>query len=1362
MISITPLQVFACDDLLILLWSRNEKLVGKYDVLLDGQPLPRPMLRVECAEDSTYLIAAFVEGISSKRNFSLRIQDAEAIPLAETQCKRVSAFTKKQVSSWTQETRNRIQGALLVQAPKIFPLLSVSTQSRLALLFAQPAVRVIAGPEGWIYLRLRGMATDEPGLMNARIRSAEDKAPDHDESVVTIQTPPPSGGRLGGGGDSKLQQYQDPPSPQPPPAGRGSERLQSVRVLLDGEFLHFFGRTWPQSWKQDRVWLLEADEVLRIPFVFSCPKSSERIASPQDWFAAVLADYSGFPATMRGFAALIPELPGTKPVPSSLRGRIEGIREGWLLGWAYDEARPETALSLRIMVDGSEREAITANLPSPSPSQPTIPNCGFAWKLDLEQWSTSEQHEIRIVSTDSSEDLRGSPLQWGDGWFDGEFELDRKGRLCGWVKERATSQQTLRLSVLVDGVVLREIFPLPEDLENGANRDPHCSFQEAMPNWLFDTHPHSVEIEAINPAGQRGRLEKILTVRAEYRGHIDIATSERVFGWIINTIAPERPVKLDVFLNGKLHDSGVAHYQRPDVVRELILSRCGFDFSLNPPNKNAGSSTVELRIAGTQTRVLEPAFLSTPYEIALRSLITLAQTLNSQSVFHLAGGIEYTEDVGSWARTQIIAQLLNELRREKTIPRQITISPTWTFWLPHRAEKESIVDIIVPVHQGREDTLECIRSVLAAPCQTSTELIVINDASPDPELQEDLRRLSREHGFMLLENRTNLGFVASVNHCMGLHPGRDVVLLNSDTRVTGDWLDRLHSAACSAANIGTVTPFSNNATICSFPEFCRDNPCPDEASARELDALFAASHRGCLVDLPTAVGFCMYIKRSVLEETGLFDEGRWGKGYGEENDFCLRAANLGWRHVAACDVFVAHKGGVSFGEEKESLMERNLGKLNSLYPDYQATVERFMAQDPLARFRNRIQVELLARQTGVSFLFVIHSLGGGTQVAADHLAERLTAEGKSVLELSSISQRHWCLRCHGQPYSLYYRFPADWESLVEDLRTLGVFHIHYHQTMHFPRQIWELPEKLGVRYDFTLHDYLPICPRINLIDESGAYCGDSQFSPQSCTRCVRMNGMDHDLDEKYAEFGGDVAHWRAIYQRLLANARRVFVPSGDTEARIRKHFELPGLSYQPHPEPRRTVTMDQTRKRRFEVAVIGAIGESKGYETLLECVCSAEKEGLPLHFSIIGYTQDNSRLLAYGNVSITGAYRPEEVAGLIRRSGAGVALFLSPWPETYCYTLSEAWSGGLYPVALDIGAIAERIREVGYGEVIPLDSAAKQINQVLMRVFEQEPRGPRAITLGSGMENLFRDYYQLEGESGLRDSSSETAGPAGY
>jgi GT2 family glycosyltransferase len=188
---------------------------------------------------------------------------------------------------------------------------------------------------------------------------------------------------------------------------------------------------------------------------------------------------------------------------------------------------------------------------------------------------------------------------------------------------------------------------------------------------------------------------------------------------------------------------------------------------------------------------------------------------------------------------------------------------------------------------------------------------------------------------------------------MALHPDRDVVLLNSDTEVAPGWLDRLKAHA-AGDGVGTVTPFTNNGTICSYPRAHVLNSLPWGETTASLDAAFASSNRGMSTEIPTAVGFCMYIPRRCLDHVGCFDEARYGTGYGEEVDFCMRAARAGFRHLAAADVFVRHVGEVSFGQGSSDRRARAQATVDELYPEFQPRLREFIARDPLAHQRARV------------------------------------------------------------------------------------------------------------------------------------------------------------------------------------------------------------------------------------------------------------------------------------------------------------------------------------------------------------------------------------------------------------------------
>lgn len=303
-------------------------------------------------------------------------------------------------------------------------------------------------------------------------------------------------------------------------------------------------------------------------------------------------------------------------------------------------------------------------------------------------------------------------------------------------------------------------------------------------------------------------------------------------------------------------------------------------------------------------------------------------------------------------------------------PWQLTVRCDWPLSADYLALRDAVqlappapeaaaVEVIVPVYGGLDHVRRCLTSVMGTIAQVRWHLTVIDDASPDPDVGHWLRQFAALHpGVTVLTNARNLGFVATVNLGMRLAGRRDVVLLNSDTEVAGDWLDRLHRAAHAGARIGTVTPFSNNATICSFPRFCEANELPPGQRTATLHRLFADTHDGLSIEVPTAVGFCMYIRRPCLDETGEFDAETFGAGYGEENDFCLRASARGWRHVHALDTFVYHAGGASFSDRQQALQASALAAMRRLHPDYEDRVREFVSRDPARPYREAIQRSL--------------------------------------------------------------------------------------------------------------------------------------------------------------------------------------------------------------------------------------------------------------------------------------------------------------------------------------------------------------------------------------------------------------------
>src|SRR4029453_11180496 len=315
-----------------------------------------------------------------------------------------------------------------------------------------------------------------------------------------------------------------------------------------------------------------------------------------------------------------------------------------------------------------------------------------------------------------------------------------------------------------------------------------------------------------------------------------------------------------------------------------------------------------------------------------------------------------------------------------------------------------MIDVIIPVYKGVRETRRCIDSVLGSAQHEPLELVVVDDASPDAEIVAYVNELAAAKRITLVRNETNAGFVRSVNRGMSTHLDRDVVLLNSDTEVANDWLDRLRKSVENGSDIGTATPFSNNATICTYPFPGWTGGMPGHLELPALDRLFATANAGRTVELPTAVGSCMYIRRTCLQDVGLFDAERFGRGYGEENDFCLRAANAGWRHVLAGDVFIFHEGAVSFSDERSTRANAAEEALLEVHPDYLRRVREFLLRDPASTLREGVDLARAALGADEATSVLTEQAAHRTQVSA-RLAEVEALPGERIASNARLAAR---------------------------------------------------------------------------------------------------------------------------------------------------------------------------------------------------------------------------------------------------------------------------------------------------------------------------------------------------------------------
>lgn len=663
----------------------------------------------------------------------------------------------------------------------------------------------------------------------------------------------------------------------------------------------------------------------------------------------------------------------------------------------------------------------------------------------------------------------------------------------------------------------------------------------------------------------------------------------------------------------------------------------------------------------------------------------------------------------------------------------------------------SPIDIIIPVYRGFHETRRCIESVLAAPVLADFELVVIEDKSPEGELVEYLSSLSVRGLITLYKNDENLGFVSTVNRGMQLHLERDVLLLNSDTEVVNDWLDRIHAAAYSAEEIGTVTPFSNNATICSYPynNGAGAASLPSGISLTEMDALIAKTNAGQTAEIPTAVGFCMYIKRECLNEVGYFDEKRFGRGYGEENDFSRSAAMLGWSNVLAADVYVLHVGRVSFGTEQSALQKNAMAALLDKHPDYSYTVDAFIRVNPLRFYRAAIDVACSAYQaylvqtemseegventaskisvSGSARLHITHSWGGGierwvndftsvdtqTNFILQSKTDPNAAGAALMLWISTDGRRskiaHWDLATPIRATDIHH---PEYMAILRDLiRQLDVKTLFISSLIGHALEVFRLQLPTVVIF----HDMYPFCPAFF------AYCDGAP-----CTRCdVNSLRNCQQANSMYYFWNNTQPEWWVSFRAQYAIAMaapwvRLVAPTQMAWSRWQRlfpaieHLSCTIISHGVDISP--TVRSDDqpvSIPHRLRVVIPGRLVEHKGLNLVAECLPELTTFADVL---LLGCGGNGWAFVDMPHVEIVFDYQYAELASKIAKFNPDCALLLSIVPETFSYMLSEMQALGVPVVATSLGAYQERIQPGISGWLV--EPTRNAVLQVLYRLDE--------------------------------------------
>ena len=642
-------------------------------------------------------------------------------------------------------------------------------------------------------------------------------------------------------------------------------------------------------------------------------------------------------------------------------------------------------------------------------------------------------------------------------------------------------------------------------------------------------------------------------------------------------------------------------------------------------------------------------------------------------------------------------------------------------------EKNSLPPaIIIPVYNAPDEVKNCLESILQH-TNTSYRVIVINDASTDPRIHELLDYYKNIPFIEIYHNEKNLGFTRTINRGIELADRADVVFLNSDTQVVPCWLRNLQFAAYSGEKIGTVTPFSNNAGAFSVPDIAKENPLPPSLNLAEYGRLVSHISLRAYPTTPTGNGFCMYVRRDCLDEAGLLDAQAFPRGYGEENDFCMRANRLGWIHIIDDATLIYHVRSASFGEEKHELMKQGRKIIDERYPEYTKSVKQLINNESLKQIRERIRhastENSLSKQSGKPrFLFVVATRKGGVpQTNRDLMTALQDRMDAFVLQ----GDPNWVALMHfyqgssielekqdlSSPLHAFPHRSDDYDAIVAawlvrySIELIHIRHIAWHSL-----GLIRIAKKIGIPVVFSFHDFYTACPTVNLLDENYIFCAGT---------CTATKGECRHALWKEKDFPAlkhtGINAWRKNFEEALRECD-VFITTSESTKKILTHVYpfLDGKNFKIIPHGRDFSSFENLMKsyqsnEPIRILLPGNISPSKGEHI----ITALGKLSTTHHFQI--HVLGKAPVNLGKNIITHGVYARDEFAEKVREINPHIGGIFSICAETHSHTLTELWACGIPVIGFDLGAVGDRIKKTG-GGWLAKEMSASGVIEIIQKI----------------------------------------------
>lgn len=763
-------------------------------------------------------------------------------------------------------------------------------------------------------------------------------------------------------------------------------------------------------------------------------------------------------------------------------------------------------------------------------------------------------------------------------------------------------------------------------------------------------------------ASARARLEAVLTEagRERVKGFVDRLDATGVTGWAVDRARPGKPVDLSVYVDGvHLMDVRTSEMRNDVSAAGMRGEHAGFTLTW-PAGLLSDGVIVDVRY----------------------------------KTFNLPLSRSPKRFDGPAAATDRHIGYLDAFREERVLR----------------------TCIIVPIYNAFEAVQDCLLA-LEQRLGIDTEVLLVNDCSTDPRIASLLAEYVDKERFRVYHNPENLGYTRSVNKAIGMCQNMDVVLLNSDTVVTDRWIENLRYCAYSGPKVATVTAFSDNAGAFSSPEIGQFNPLPEGMTAEQFALTVTQSGEGRLLEVPTGNGFCLYIRRVVIESIGAFDEARFPRGYGEENDFCMRAFRNGWKNLVCDKAYVFHKRSQSFQGEKAQLMEAGAKAVDAAFPEYRLLTGRFRdAEFSLVRSRARGALHRNGEKAALPrAMYVISTQTGGTPQTNMDLMRSMQGKYECLLLRCDSKVITLSILKRGQLRELETHVlsrvidPITHRSDEYDRVVLDMLYRHSISLLHIRHIGWhsmglaQAAKSINLPVIYSSHDFYALCPSLNLLDENLQYCGGKCTAGNgTCQIALWPTASLPSLKHRF------ISRWREMFGAFLDQCDEIITTAPSAAEIILSVYPENRNKLRVIPHGREFSTFSNVAvlpamSEKIRILVPGNISLSKGAQLIKE-MAALDKEG-KVEFHFLGDVWAGLSGVGVHH----GKYSRESFAEKVAAIAPHAGVVLSIWPETYCHTLTEMWACGVPVFGFDVGAVGDRLRVSGAGWLLALGSSAGEV-----------------------------------------------------